>query len=196
VAVAFPNRLALTDRVALAPAGVGSRWVWLSRFFLWLVLLQGFHFLEHCVQLVQRFGLHDPNGNGLLGNVAGLNFELLHVGYNTLYLAGVLGVYSAVSLTIRPRWARPRLVVGFLAAAVAVQGYHEVEHLVRAGEIVGLLSLPPAADPTSPEPPGLLGQWINGTLVHWALNGIVEALPLGAFVLGNFRDLLNPVRRI
>jgi len=63
---------------------------WLARFSLWLVLLQGFHFFDHCVQLVQRFLFDDPNGNGQLGNLA--NFELLLFGYNSRFLAGLLWV--------------------------------------------------------------------------------------------------------
>ena len=179
----------LTQRAAAAALQSS---VLLARVFLWLVLLQGFHFLEHCVQVVQRFWLNDPNGNGLLGNLA--NFEILHFGYNTLYLAGLFWVYAVVSLTARPGWARPGLVVGLLAAAVAVQGYHEVEHVLRLGQVMGWLSLGAHAwDPATGEPVGILGQWFNNVLVHWVLNGVVEILPLGAFLLGGFLRLLHPV---
>jgi hypothetical protein len=179
----------LTDRPALASA---RSWVLLTRFFLWLVVLQGFHFLEHCVQVVQRFILNDPNGNGLLGNLA--NFEILHFGYNTLFLVGLLWVYGEVSLAARPGWARPRMVVGLLAATVAVQGYHEVEHVLRLGQVMGWLSLGANAwDPATGEPVGILGQWFNNVLVHWVLNGVVEILPGSAFMLGRFPGLLNPV---
>jgi hypothetical protein len=67
---------------ATAPASATR--LWLARVFLWLLAVQAFHFVEHSVQLVQVFVLNDPNGSGLLGNL--VNFELLHLGYNTLYL--------------------------------------------------------------------------------------------------------------
>ena len=98
-----------------------------------------------------------------------------------------------VSLAEEPAWARPRLVVGLLAAAVAVQGYHEVEHVLRLGQVMGWLSLGANAwDPATGEPVGILGQWFNNLLVHWVLNGIVEILPLGAFLVGGFPRLLHP----
>jgi hypothetical protein len=177
--------------IAVTLPATGGR-VWFARFFLWLVLVQGFHFVEHCVQLVQRYVFDDANGNGLLGNLAG--FEQLHFGYNTLFLFGLLWLYTEVSLAARPAWSRHRLVAGLLAAALAVQGYHEVEHVLRMGQVLGWLPVNPAAIATTGEPPGLLGQWFNGALIHWALNGIVEALPVGAFVLGGFQVLLNPIR--
>ena len=148
--------------------------------------------MEHCVQVVQRFWLNNPNGNGLLGDLA--NFEILHFGYNTLFLAGLLWVWEVVSLAAQPGWARPGLVVGLLAAAVAVQGYHEVEHVLRLGQVMGWLSLGAHAwDPATGEPVGILGQWFNNVLVHWVLNGVVWVLPLFAFSLGRFPRLLHPV---
>ena len=158
----------LTDRFTVAPTSSES---WLGRFFLRLVLLQGFHFFEHCVQLVQRFLFDDPNGNGHLGNLA--NFEPLHFGYNSPFLAGVLWVYAGVSLASRPAGSRRGLVMGLLAAAVSIQGYHEMEHLLRVGQVLGWLNVNASA--AGSEPPGLLGQWFNGTLVHWALNGCSRA---------------------
>lgn len=166
---------------------------WLARFFLWLVLVQSFHFLEHCVQLVQRYIFNDPNGNGLLGNLAG--FEQLHFGYNSLFLIGLLCVYTNVSLASRPVWWRPRLVARLLAAAVAIQGYHEVEHALRMLQVLGWMHASAApAGPLSSEPPGFLGQWFNGALLHWALNGVVDVLPAAAFVFGGFQWQLNTTR--
>src|SRR3989442_1175137 len=46
-----------------------------------VVVLQGFHELEHIIQVVQRYVLEIPNGNGLLGSV--VDFEPLHFSYNT-----------------------------------------------------------------------------------------------------------------
>jgi len=36
--------------------------------FLGIVLIQGFHEVEHIVQVIQRFVLHDPKGSGILGS--------------------------------------------------------------------------------------------------------------------------------
>ncbi len=44
--------------------------------FLALVLLQGFHELEHVTQVLQRYLLGIPDGNGLLGSLA--DVEPLH----------------------------------------------------------------------------------------------------------------------
>jgi hypothetical protein len=161
----------------------------LSRALLWLVVLQGFHFFEHCVQLVQQFWLNDPNGNGLLGNLA--NFEVVHFGYNTLFLAGLVWLYVELSLAAWPAWAHHRLVMGLVAGAVAVQGYHEMEHVLRLLQVLGYVPVPPSADLVSGEPPGLIGRWVNSLVAHWALNGIVEALPLAAFFVGGFARLLH-----
>jgi hypothetical protein len=146
--------------------------------------------MEHCIQLVQQFWLGDPNGNGLLGNLA--NFELLHFGYNSLFLLGLVWLYCELSLSARPAWTHHRLVLGLVAAAVAVQGYHEAEHVLRLAQVMGWVPVPPSADLTGTEPPGLVGRWVNSIVAHWALNGIVEALPVAAFAIGQFHELLNP----
>lgn len=52
--------------------------------FLALVLVQGFHEIEHLVQVAQRMALGIPDGNGVLGSV--IDIEPLHFGYNTIYL--------------------------------------------------------------------------------------------------------------
>ena len=161
----------------------------LSRGFLWLILVQGFHFLEHCVQVAQRFWLNDPNGNGLLGSLA--NVELVHFGYNSFFLLGLVWLFFQLSLATDPVWAHNRWVLFLVGAAVAVQSYHEMEHVLRLGQAIGWLPVPPSADLTATDPPGLLGRWVNDVLLHWVLNGIVEALPVAAFVAGHFQSLLN-----
>ena len=50
--------------------------------FVALVLLQGFHQVEHVVQVVQRFALGVPDGNGLIGSLA--DIEPVHFIYNSL----------------------------------------------------------------------------------------------------------------
>jgi hypothetical protein len=167
--------------------------LWLARVFLWLLLVQGFHFLEHSVQLLQVFLLNDPNGGGLLGDL--VNFELLHLGYNTLYLLGLLWLYAEVSLATHPAWSRHRLVALLLATAVAVQGYHEAEHILRVVQVLSSHSLAALTSTSTPEPPGFLGRWVNVVFLHWLLNGIVGALPMAAFAMGRFhRHLDRPER--
>ena len=173
-------------------ARAGESRVWLARFFLWLIVVQGFHFLEHCVQLIQRFVFNDPTGNGLLGAIA--DFEQVHFVYNLLFLVGILWIYTEVSLAARRAWSRHSVVAVLIGAALAVQGYHAVEHVVRMLQVLGWMHVPAGVDLSiaGSEPPGLLGQWVNGAIVHWALNGIVEALPVAAFRLGGFGALLAP----
>ena len=176
----------------MVAVNAGSNRVWLTRIFLWLLVVQGFHFVEHCIQLVQVFVLDDPTGAGLLGNIA--NFELLHLGYNTLYLVGLVWLYAEVCLAAQPVWWHHKQVALLLAAAVAIQGYHETEHILRVIQVLSADSVSALTSTATPEPPGFLGRWVNVTLLHWLPNGIVEALPVAAFVVGRFRRQLNPIQ--
>jgi len=82
--------------------------------------------------------LNDPNGNGLLGNLA--NFEILALWATTR------SIWPAFWVHRREPDGSARLGPGTsggwpAGAAVAVQGYHEVEHVLRLGQVVGWLSL-------------------------------------------------------
>ncbi len=104
--------------------------------FLALVLLQGFHTLEHVVQVVQRWALGIPNGNGLLGSLA--DIEPLHFAYNTLYLALLAATYLLLDLDVDGPRRHGRLVFGLLTFALAFQAWHEVEHVVKLKQYFAL----------------------------------------------------------
>src|SRR5437867_11612761 len=52
--------------------------------FLGLLALQGAHEVEHVVQVVQRYVLRIPDGNGVLGHV--FDIEPVHLAYNLAFL--------------------------------------------------------------------------------------------------------------
>jgi hypothetical protein len=102
-------------------------------FFAGVMLVQGVHVIEHIIQLIQVFILHVPDEEalGLLGYIYQFKGteEFLHLGFNASYLL-------ALFLLIRPLWRRtPDLVplrafVTFAVAAVGLESWHMVEHVV------------------------------------------------------------------
>lgn len=163
----------------------------LPRLALAVLLIQGFHVVEHVAQNIQRSVLGWREAHGLLG--AWLDFEWVHFAYNALLLAGLmllLAVYSQ-----RPGfWMRAARAarIAFLGA-VAVQGYHFIEHAVKIQQSVFL-----GVDPA----PGILGHFLDLILLHMAFNVAVYALmvpllvscwrgsaPCAAFSSGSYRRL-------
>ncbi len=93
------------------------------------VALQGLHFAEHVAQVIQLFFLRlpVPEGHGILG--AAFDTGWLHLGYN----AALFGLLAGVALGSPPQLgarAATTLVIG----AVALQGYHLGEHLVKVAQ--------------------------------------------------------------
>lgn len=100
--------------------------------FVALVLIQGFHELEHITQVVQRYLLAIPNGNGLLGGIADL--EPLHFFYNTLYLGLLVVTFLLLGLVRDGSRSYGSVVWGSLAFAVLFQTWHEVEHVFKLAQ--------------------------------------------------------------
>lgn len=91
-----------------------------------LLGMQGFHELEHVVQVVQRYVLGVPNGNGIAGSVADL--EPVHFAYNTIYFA--LLVY-AVIVFLPLRYTRQVIAWRLLVLALSLQTWHEFDHILK-----------------------------------------------------------------
>jgi len=106
-------------------------------YFLFLAILgvQGFHVLEHVVQIVQRYALGIGNGAGIVGSVA--DTEPVHVVYNGAYLTLVVAAYFALGLH-RDRGRVGTAVVGLVTFAVCFQAFHFVEHAFKIVQYVQL----------------------------------------------------------
>lgn len=145
-----------------------------------MVLIQGAHELEHVAQVIQRYVLAIPNGNGLLGNL--VDIEPLHFAYNTGFLALLVASYVALDLhRVRGRLQQPRSVVILLTLAVLLQSWHEVEHIAKLGQFLAL-----GVNGTG----GVFGQGPGGILpmfpiplLHLVYNSIALAPIVGAVYL-------------
>jgi len=135
------------------------------------VLIQGFHFVEHVAQAVQKFVLGWQKAHGILGF---LDLELVHLIYNSLYFLALaalfvgLGCYSGKSRV----WEQP-LIALFFVFGVLLQGYHEVEHLVKFGQHLETLQQ---------GTPGILGNFFNLIVLHLIFNLLVYLPVLGLLV--------------
>lgn len=162
---------ALPSRAAAASAAMTP--------FLALVLIQGFHEIEHVVQVAQRFALGIPNGNGVVGSLA--DVEPVHVAYNTLYLALLLVVYVQLGLHGPGPSPYGRLVTGLLTFALAFQMWHELEHVFKLVQYVAL-----GVNGTGGifgQGPGAVLPLLPIPLLHLAYNTVAYLPALAAFVL-------------
>src|SRR5262249_47865026 len=98
--------------------------------FLALVLFQGFHELEHIVQVIQRFVLGIANGAGIVGAYS--DAVPVHFFYNTVFLALLVLTYVRLGMH-RPegRQQYGALAYYLLTFAVIFQSWHELEHVVK-----------------------------------------------------------------
>ncbi len=122
--------------------------------------VQSFHMVEHVVQAWQVFVAEGEHRSGLLG--ATFDVEWVHLIFNVAVLAFLVSVWR---IGRTQGWlAGSGGAVPWVLAGVALQGYHLVEHLVRMGQhLVGGV----------PRPPGLLGQVVDLTWLHFAINTAV-----------------------
>jgi hypothetical protein len=142
------------------------------------VALQGFHEIEHIVQVVQREWLGIKNGSGIFGSV--FDVEPVHLLYNVTFLAllavAYVGCRQAGSVP-----ANRLLVIWLLGLALGAQSYHAVEHTVKIAQF-----LETGRNGT----PGLLGAWFPVVWLHFAFNTVIYATVLAAFIAGRFHSLL------
>src|SRR5437879_3531283 len=137
-----------------------------------LLVVQGLHSVEHVMQLVQRYVLHEPSPQGLLGRWT--NLEWMHLAYNVALGALLVAMFVRFRMW-RRAWRSPLLGWIALVAATAFQlGLHVPEHAVRIYEFLRY-GWNPA--------PGILGHTpLHGTgpfdllLLHFWYNAIVTTL--------------------
>ena len=145
--------------------------------FLLLVLLQGFHALEHLIQVSQIYVFGISNGKGILGSL--VDIEPVHFAYNSLYLGLLTATYVLLGLQREGARRYGRLVFGLFTFALVFQSWHEVEHVFKIAQYLTL-----GVNGTG----GILGQGPGGLvrlfpipLLHFAYNTIAFLPALVAF---------------
>jgi hypothetical protein len=142
-----------------------------------VVVIQGIHVVEHMIQLAQIyvFGVADDDALGFLGYLIQFNDteEWLHLGFNLAYLTSlyllVWPMRKFVPFSI-PLWA----FVVFVAGGVAVESWHEVEHVVIMSHVIRNHGCPC---------PGIgdaaLG--VSDTVLHFFYNAVAYAATVTPF---------------
>jgi hypothetical protein len=158
------------------------RW-WVAAEFAGLVAFQVFHQTEHTLELLQKRFRVDSVGPLL----SGVSFEWMHFGGNTILLIGCVAVLLAVGRSGRARWRALNPVAWWVfVGAVALQGSHVAEHVVRVVQYVG----------GEAEPDGFATQWLDPVWFHWGINlAFLFGLVVGFLGLEVDRDLLGRRRR-
>ena len=149
------------------------------RVFLALVLFQGFHELEHVVQVIQRYSLGVSNGNGLLGSVT--DVEPLHFAYNTIYLILLAAAWVLLGFHADGPRRHGWPVFGLLTFALVFQAWHEVEHAFKLAQYFAL-----GVNGTGGilgQGPGAVAPRFSIPLLHLAYNTLAYVPALAAFVL-------------
>jgi hypothetical protein len=107
--------------------------------FAGMILVQGLHVCEHVIQLLQvyAFGVNADDAMGLLGRLFSLQgtAEWLHLVFNSLYLVALYTILFPLAWRAGaevPRWA----FATFVLAAVAVETWHVVEHIVIISNVI------------------------------------------------------------
>lgn len=126
-----------------------------------VLLVAGFHTIEHFVQLYQKYQLHSSHAHGLLG--AYFDSDPIHFAFNwALFFAlapllrtGAVQGYAGA----RPSW---RLFL----AGFGLQAFHAVEHTIKMSQYWA--GVQPA--------PGTLGYFFPLIPAHTWLNALVYAL--------------------
>src|SRR5713226_7962891 len=147
--------------------------------FFALVLVQGFHELEHVVQVMQRFVLGVPNGNGLIGSLA--DIEPVHFVCNSLYLGLLLAVRVLLGLHRDRPNEHGRLVAGLVTFALAFQMWHELEHVFKLTQYFALHVN--GTGGIFGQGPGAVALLFPIPLLHLAYNTIAYIPALAAFIL-------------
>jgi hypothetical protein len=154
--------------------------------FVAAAVVQIFHQFEHVAQVVQAHVLGWKQPHGLAG--AAIDSEWVHIGYNsvlTIALAAILLGYGRAGV---PSWARrSRACTATLLAGVGLQGYHQVEHLVKIVQHTTLGTTPA---------PGILGNAFDLVWLHFWINlAVTVAVVVGLLGLGILREV-GPIRRL
>jgi hypothetical protein len=144
--------------------------------FLGLILLQGFHEVEHVVQVFQHFVFNNPKGAGLLGTW--VDIEPVHVAYNGAFLL-LIGLCFWVGGFAGELARRRPITFWLMTFALAFEGYHFVEHIFKIVQFI---------DTGKNGTPGILGRFFNLVWLHLSYNTIAYApLVLVFFIDGYSR---------
>ena len=143
--------------------------------FLEMMLLQGFHEIEHIVQVIQRSVLGIGSGAGVLGSA--FDVEPVHLIYNLAFLLLLGAVFYGCRRDRSVIPARPALVMGLLTVSFVFQGFHTVEHVVKMVQFfqTGMNGTP-----------GIVGHWIPVVFLHLGYNTGLYVPVVLAFFLGGF----------
>ncbi|MEO6121345.1 MAG: hypothetical protein ABIW46_05190 [Acidimicrobiales bacterium] len=150
--------------------------------FLGALLYQGFHQLEHTIETVQLRVLGHDSAHTLIG---GLDFEWVHLGANVFLMWCIVAVAVGAGADTRASW-RTDARVGWwgLCAALTVQGYHVVEHLVRIVQYVVS---------GGDYPPGTVTTVLDPVWFHFGVNlTVLVGMAVAFFGLGLHRHVLQP----
>lgn len=158
----------LLTRTALTPTRLAGVVFW------GIVLLQGFHELEHVLQVLQRFVFNDPKGAGLLGSW--LDSEPVHLAFNAGFLFLLALAYTLGGFLSRQDRPRP-LVFWLMTFALVFQSYHMVEHAFKIAQF-----LETGINGT----PGILGNVFNGVWLHAFFSTVLSVAVAMAFFLGGY----------
>jgi hypothetical protein len=151
-----------------------------------VIVVQGFHEIEHIMQVIQRSLLDNPQGAGVLGSW--LDVEPVHVGYNAAFLL-LIGLIYWQGLFWRERRVQP-LAFWLMTFALLFQSYHFVEHIFKIAQFI---------ETGRNGTPGILGSHFNVVWLHFGFNTIVYSVMVAAFFAGGFpkavAEWLRPQRR-
>jgi len=160
----------------------------LSLLGLSVLIVQGFHVIEHVVVVVQVEALETPiaQSQGLLG--AQVNFEWLHLAYNTTFLATLVLLLGYGLRHRTGALAGAGLATAALAGGVAMQSYHVGEHILRIIQYLNTGCTPCV---------GLIGQVVLFIWPHLFFGVFAyTAFTIAYFGYGLHRELLpQPARR-
>jgi hypothetical protein len=156
-----------------------NRAAWAYTLFVTLVIFQGFHELEHIVQLVQVFALSIANGKGIVGSF--VDIEPVHFAYNSIFLTLLVATYLLLGLHRDGARRHGALVFALLTFALVAQSWHELEHVAKIVEYFqldkkngtgGILGIGP----------GALCPTFNLVLLHFSYNTLAYTPALLAFL--------------
>jgi hypothetical protein len=150
-------------------------------------VVQGFHMLEHVVQVIQVNVQDAEVRRGLAGAV--FDTEWVHFGYNLSVLVFLVWAWRVIA-RLDPSDRGAATSYGFVLSALVIQSYHLVEHLAKI-----LQHVTSGLDPA----PGLIGDQFGLIWFHYGINLAVftgfaaSAVPL----LGQaIRELVRPNARL
>ncbi len=137
------------------------------------LLIQSFHMLEHYAQVFQKFTIGQKPAHGLIGQ---LDLEWVHFIYNIAVFAAMVTIFYIAEFQRRDGWPwklNSSLALIFTGGLI-LQGYHVLEHIVRIQQHIetGIQGTP-----------GILGKFLELTLLHYYLNVLVY-IPILFFFFG------------